>query len=123
METAPLLTDEALAEIDAIGQSRLPIEACGILLPAPWRENWVYEMPNRSLSAEKSFKFHSGDVLMLLDNWFNLVGSDQAHRIAIWHTHPKGSIGPSRADLHNKVAKTHNLVVALTDNGPIPAWY
>lgn len=120
---AMLLHDQALAEIEEIGTKRLPTEACGILLPEPWRGHWVYEVPNRSLTPQSSFAFLASDVRMTLQGWFTERPDTHGADLTIWHTHPGGGIGPSRKDMQMKVPGARFLVVAMTPEGAVPTWY
>jgi proteasome lid subunit RPN8/RPN11 len=45
-------------------------------------------------------------------------------KIAVWHTHPGGNVGPSRADMQSKPDHFQNLVVALRgDEPPLATWF
>lgn len=103
-----------LAEIARIGTLRAPNEACGILI----RGNGVLELPNRSPAPESSYVLNSRDVEEVLDS--EIRGED----VAIWHTHPRGLIGPSEGDMKDRLPDhVQMLVVALTEDGPVPAWF
>lgn len=122
--TIPIeLTDQLLDEIWKIGIDRQPTEACGILLPTRWQGRQVFEMPNRSLRPQNSFEFRTGDLVMVLEDWFHSVGREAWNDVTLWHTHPAGGVGPSRTDMQCKVPEIGHLVVALTDEGPVPTWY
>ena len=121
---AMLLHDRALAQIEEIGLKRHPSEACGILLPEPWKNRWVYELPNRSLTPQSSFAFLAEDVRLTLSGWFEERTTPPVEgELTIWHTHPGGGIGPSRKDMQMKVPGARFLVVAMTPEGAVPTWY
>lgn len=118
-----LLQETALQEIYELGLKRKPAEACGILLPRPWKNSWILELPNRSAHCHDSFEFTTADMRMVLEPWLDQATSEDFQSMALWHTHPSGGIGPSRIDMRNKVVEAHHLVVAITDEGPVPSWY
>ena len=124
MKMPIILTPDMLVEIGRIGELRKPNEACGVLLPIPMRNRVVWEVPNRAEDGTDKFEMHSDDVVIMLEEW----AADNAQyavweNIVLWHTHPSGSIGPSKADLENKIEKCGNLVVSLTDSGPVATWF
>lgn len=121
--TAILLQDQALQEIFELGLRRVPSEACGFLLPKPYHDSWIVEMPNRSMHPHNSFEFNASDVRIALGNWLNEATVEEAEEVTLWHTHPSGGIGPSRIDMHNKIEGAHHLVVTITEEGPVPSWY
>ena len=123
MRTSPLFgtLDLALPEIEKLGKLRAPVEACGILLDRPWwrgREmSFIKELPNRALEPA-SYRIDMADVMLALE------GLDDVEEIAVWHTHPSGLIGPSRLDMVRRPPPDiFMIVVALTEDGPIPAWF
>lgn len=121
--TIPIdLTDKLLDDIAEIGRKRMPAEACGVLLPKAWRGRQVWEMPNRSMEPQTSFAFKSSDIMVELEGWVANNPEDWDN-IVIWHTHPRGGIGPSREDMRGKLPKVGHLVVSLTESGPVPTWY
>lgn len=111
----PAISERALAEIARIGHLRAPNEACGLLLVTPHRGRSVIELPNRSLKPLDSYLFHGSDARIELEGYED--------GFVIWHTHPGGGIGPSREDMRSRHANFWYLVVALTDNGPIPTFF
>lgn len=118
----PELSEQSLEEIATIGQLRSPSEACGLLLQHPvttgrGRTSHVVEIPNRSLLPVDSYEMKPSDI--------DLVMSDKPDQlVAAWHTHPGGLIGPSTRDMENRPpAEVPMLVVALTEDGPVPCWF
>ncbi|MCA1806274.1 MAG: Mov34/MPN/PAD-1 family protein [Actinobacteria bacterium] len=120
----PLLTTDSpeLSEITLLGQRRAPVEACGVFLPTPHNGSCVVELPNRTL-VPNEFAIWSTDILEQLKPWLASATPDQMCAMVIWHVHPGGGIGPSRTDLQSKVKGAFHLVVALTDDGPVPTYY
>lgn len=124
MTISPLFStlDLALVEIEKLGKLRAPVEACGILLDAPWQKadgtlSWVKELPNRSLQAGR-YEIDVKDLQQVLE------GLEDVEDIAVWHTHPSGYIGPSKGDMENRPnPEIKMLVVSLTEAGPIPTWF
>lgn len=114
------LTPQLTAEIVRIGLDRVPNEACGILLPPPGdiyrfrRHNkQVIELPNRSPHPQDSYEMRGSDIMIELEDWFESVDQPARDSIVLWHTHPSGSIGPSRGDLDNKLGDLSYLVVSI----------
>lgn len=119
----PELTEDALAEIYRIGLLRAPSEACGLLLEIPFttslgKTSRVLEIPNRSLRPHDSYVMESDDLKLAMDG-----KPDQ--NAAAWHTHPGGLVGPSTKDMRTRadLADIPMLVVALTQEGPVAAWF
>lgn len=121
--SVPRVTDEALDRIMHIGRTRSPAEACGLLLiDDSSLDQRVIELANRSKSPTDHYEFSSADVSIALDN--NGVNQDLVGEVAIWHTHPGGSIGPSTDDMLTKIEGVPYLVVALLDDGTtIRTWF
>jgi proteasome lid subunit RPN8/RPN11 len=119
------LSEKILAEIVDLGLLRYPMEACGVLLPPPTHYSQVIELPNRSKNGHDSYEIWPADVRVAIENWAKSVDEDQRNRIAIWHTHPQGNVGPSRGDLHNRIEGATYLVVALdiTTGLGTPSWF
>lgn len=125
MRTSPLFAtlNQALPEIEKLGKQRAPVEACGILLDMPWVKSdgsvsWVKELPNRSMGGSGTYRVDPEDIRLALE------GLEEVEDVAIWHTHPSGFVGPSKGDMENRPdANIYMVVVALTDAGPVPAWF
>lgn len=89
----------------------------------PWKKangamSWVKELPNRSMQAGGTYQVNPDDIRMALE------GLEEVEDVAIWHTHPSGFVGPSQLDMQNRPdPNIYMLVVALTEDGPIPAWF
>jgi proteasome lid subunit RPN8/RPN11 len=120
---AILLQETALQAIYELGLRRRPAEACGILLPSPWKKSWILEVPNRSKHCHDSFEYTLYDLRAVLHDWANQATPEEMEQLTLWHTHPSGGVGPSRIDMRNRIQGTHHLVVTLTDEGPVPSWY
>lgn len=121
----PLTLEKSVVDaIGDIGELRRPAEACGVLLPFPWKGRQVFEMPNRSKKQNDSFALLSDDVTMTLQDWIaDHPDSAVWENITIWHTHPSGGVGPSKEDMDNRIEVCGNLVVALTEDGPKATWF
>ncbi len=100
-----------LLEIAKIGHERLPCEACGILLRIPYKGKRVWELPNRSPFPHDSFEMLGADIMMEFED----MPEEEWGHMAVWHTHPKGMLYASAADVANRVEVMGNLVVALGD--------
>ena len=108
------------AEICRIGRDRAPNESCGILLPPPGdifryraHHRQVIELPNRSHSPRDSYEIRGDDIIVELAEWLENVDQPTRDSLAIWHTHPNGTVGPSRGDLIHKLGDLSYLVVTI----------
>lgn len=80
--------------------------------------SWVKELPNRSMGGSGTYRVDPADIRMALE------GLEEVEDVAIWHTHPSGFVGPSKGDMENRPdPNIYMVVVALTDAGPVPAWF
>ena len=115
-----LLRDEDLRAIAEIGHLRKPNEACGVLLDDPHKGQRVFELPNRALTVDDEFAMRGEDVVMVLEGY---AGGPES--MTIWHTHPGGQLGPSRADLGERPGDFGYLVVTLfiDPRDAKPTWY
>ena len=113
------LTKTMLEGIVQIGNMRQPCEAVGIIV----HRTAIVELPNRSLTSHTSFVLDVNDIPLQLQLLDIDMTADDWTRIVVWHTHPNGFIGPSKVDLRNKVPGVTHLVIALTEDKPIPTFY
>lgn len=119
-----LLTEEIVQEIANIGFIRQPIEACGIWLPTPHFGKIIFEMPNRAKFPREQFHFTTDDVVLTIEDWVGRQNPEDLKRIVIWHTHPRGGLGPSGIDMASRLDDAFHLVVSLHDDGTSTAtWY
>lgn len=121
-----VLVPPIVTKIEQIGLRRFPREACGVLLPTPKTatggpQDQVVELPNRSM-GDAEYQLHTSDIRMELEAW-SLANPELMNQVAVWHTHPQGGIGPSRGDLRLRLEGVAYLVVALTEEGPVPTWF
>jgi len=117
------VTEELVAEVVRIGELRLPIEACGVILPFKFRGRQVIELPNRSKTPETAFEFRASDLSISLEKWVDTYPSYASlEKITIWHTHPSGHVGPGQFDLEHRVTGCGNLVVSMGEK-PCATWY
>ena len=123
----PLVLEKTTIEkMTEIAKLRLPNEACGVLIPPPgWKNQQVFELPNRSKNPRDSFIISSDDVVMVLEEWAaECLDPSVWNQITIWHTHPSGAVGPSKADIENKIEQCGNLVLSISVDGkPKPTWF
>lgn len=119
-----VLEKHLVDEMGRIGEERRPTEACGLLLPFPWREQQIFEMPNRSKTPHDSFVMKGSDIELVLAEFFE-ENEDKSMwpQITAWHTHPGGNVGPSVEDLRNKPKLIRSLVVSLHEDGPKATWF
>lgn len=112
MSSAPPIhfgLDVVIPRIIEIGMAHLPKEACGVVIPnldmAP--DDWVHELTNRSSNPLNSYEIDSHTIDALVAN------PDAWADVLVWHTHPSGSVGPSKGDVESKIDGLRYLVVAL----------
>ncbi len=121
------LTELLLTEIARIGELRAPSEACGVLLLHPKdpdrAESQVVEIPNRSMRPHDGYEMSTNDIRMELLEWLRDTDVEELGELSIWHTHPAGNIGPSAGDMRARDPGISYLVVALTQQGPVPTWF
>jgi proteasome lid subunit RPN8/RPN11 len=111
VKTAPVVfgIDVIVPQIMEIGLRRAPNEACGIVVPdldVP-AADWVHELQNRSSDPLTSYEIDTATIKQLVDD------PDAWADVLVWHTHPKGGVGPSKGDMESKVQGLRYLVVAL----------
>ncbi|MGX9924117.1 Mov34/MPN/PAD-1 family protein [Streptomyces sp. NPDC002248] len=106
-------SEASLRRIARIGEFRKPREACGLLLFRDGVEE-VVELENHSDSPEDSYEAETADMLEYVEGL-------ESHQVVIWHTHPRGLIGPSRGDMRFRppVPGLHLMVVTLTEGEPV----
>ena len=115
----PELSDIDLQKMYQIGLERHPNEACGLLLTLVGKQTRVVELPNRSLTPLDGYILDSEDMKLAVSEIDGEVISGAA-----WHTHPQGLVGPSQRDMKCRPdLEIAMLVVAITDEGPIPSWF
>ena len=111
----PTVLALSLPDIVAAGNEAHPREACGLLLP----DGTVFYLTNESPNPQEYLV--SGEQFSEA-----IYGEDgvESHgytfeQVVVWHTHPSGHVGPSRADLqarrHPMLAPISHMVVALPE--------
>jgi proteasome lid subunit RPN8/RPN11 len=101
--------DVIVPQIIEIGLRRSPFEACGIVVPDFGKpaDDWVHELDNRSTDPLTSYEIDTATIKQLAEEpetWSDIL---------VWHTHPKGGVGPSRRDVESKVPGLRYLVISL----------
>ena len=104
------LSPSDVVDIAKIGHQRMPAEACGILLRVPHKGERIFEVPNRAIEANDEFVMSGKDILLVLEDYEGDVLD-----LAIWHTHPGGQLGPSKADMEQRLKPFPHLVITLYD--------
>lgn len=124
-----MLEQKTIEYIGHIGDERRPNEACGLIIPIQGELPRVVELPNRSKFPHDSFEMLGTDIFLVLQSIFgeDLTVDEVENFISemvVWHTHPGGNVGPSRADMRNKPAKFQSLVVTLREKEPpLATWF
>lgn len=125
-QSSIVLTSEIMGELRRIVLYRLPSEACGLLLPSPrghGSATQVVELPNRSPIHRSGYAIDPDDVYLEIEAWMEGQTEEEIGRVAVWHSHPKGHVGPSKGDLNIKEEGVPYLVLAVQDNQIIPCWF
>lgn len=117
MADLPLIQGLLKRELLLRARNSLPREAVGII-----HEGVVYSLANASASPEDSFEF-SRESLRKLIQILDIPLERVNEEIILWHSHPKGGVGPSRTDMQHKTPLKHHLVVSLVDNDLVATWY
>jgi proteasome lid subunit RPN8/RPN11 len=114
-----VLEDRMVQEIARIGRLRAPAEACGILLPYAVNGRQIVELPNRSLEENHEFELWGEDIALIVEELqeHQTINAQFLRETVIWHTHPRGNLGPSRFDMDNKPPEFQSLVVTLFEDG------
>ena len=108
-----LVTPEVVDHIVGIGLERSPQEACGLVLP-PGK---VVELRNVCPTPRKSYLVDNGELEQVLTKFIDDTRAFDLHPsdFLVWHTHPRGTIGPSEGDLEARQEGFKYLVVSLPD--------
>lgn len=114
-----VLENSMVEEIARIGRLRAPLEACGLLLPHKVNGQQVVELPNRAIDGEHEFTITGEDIALEVDrlNHYHPINAQFLRETAIWHTHLRGNLGPSKFDLDHKPEEFQSLVVTLYEDG------
>ena len=86
-----------------------PIECCGIYTDM----GEVICVRNVSESPHDSYVMDKEQVVDLFEAREDLQIEALGNKVGVWHTHPKGLVGPSREDLQTKVEGLNYLVVTI----------
>jgi proteasome lid subunit RPN8/RPN11 len=101
--------DVVIPRIIEIGMLRSPHEACGLVVPdlSVPADSWVHELTNQSASPLDSYSIDGQTITKLLERL------DVWEDVLVWHTHPRGQVGPSEHDMKSRIEGLRYLVVAL----------
>jgi proteasome lid subunit RPN8/RPN11 len=114
-----VLEDRMVQEIARIGRRRAPAEACGLILPHLVNNKQIIELPNRAIEADHEFELWGEDIALIVEELqeYQTITGQFLRETAIWHTHPRGNLGPSKFDRDNKPPEFQSLVVTLFEDG------
>ena len=102
-------------ELSVLVQDAVPREIGGIIIDG--RDIVVL---NNYADLDSAFAFH---LVELREAVRGIPVTQVADRVALWHSHPGGGVGPSREDMQNKTPLKYHLVLALVDGDLVPTWY
>lgn len=113
-----LVTADDLTQIIAIGLTRMPQEACGLLVTRIDDGPRIAEVQNMAPEPYHDVVMKNDDIL---DALLEVVGDPARYpgnltrELVVWHTHPGGLVGPSKVDMEyrKKLGSTRCLVVTL----------
>lgn len=97
----------ALDRIRDIGIEEAPNEACGVLIDEAPHGVRVVQLRNRADDPTTGYRIDPQTLRTLSlapDHWANVI---------VWHTHPRGTVGPSSGDLEYKIPGVNYVVVAV----------
>jgi proteasome lid subunit RPN8/RPN11 len=105
------ISPEIVDQVVQFGISRAPHEACGLITP----DSMVVELPNSSLEPYKAYDIKVDDLVNALNQYIARSHNCQfgPDDVVVWHTHPAGSIGPSKGDMREKMRGFRYLVVSI----------
>lgn len=101
-------TPEVVDQILSIGQRRYPREACGVVMPP----NLVCELQNKARNPRKGYEIDTEELVQVLADNMGSVSLERKD-ILLWHTHPSGTVGPSKGDMESRIDGFRYLVVAM----------
>lgn len=117
-----IIPEEALREIVEAGLAALPNETGGLLFPEPLGKTWIDVLDNIAPDPTKNMHFDKPSFITACHRFVQT--NDDWSKLTIWHTHPGGGVGPSRADMRNRIRQMGNLIIAITpENEGIPTWF
>ena len=114
----PLLSERALDNLKWAALQAQPNETGGIL-----HGDKVYIVLNRATEPKDNFLFTREDIVAAVKQSGCSDADLLEGRVALWHSHPGGGVGPSRIDMRQKTPLPYHLVVAIVDGDIIPTWY
>lgn len=111
------LSDPKLTKLlEALARTYCPNEAVGVLYQSPSGEVILRSLKNTADNPLEGFSILPGDILNAMGkNWWLEATKSMMDEVYLWHSHPKGNIGPSRTDLQNKIKGLRFLVITLTE--------
>lgn len=115
-----LVTDRMVAHIARLGMTRKPEEACGLAFV----DGRILELSNES-DQDRTCTWQFGPMPSVVRQIREAGISDFMFEseYLVWHTHPRGLIGPSSEDLLHRVRGVDYLVVTLTEGAAVPVRY
>lgn len=92
-----------------------PEEAVGLLTA----DDQVIMLPNRASEPGNNFAISKADLLsaIRMNEIEDLAG------LTLWHSHPRGGVGPSRIDMQQRIPMLNHLVVSVESLGVVYTWY
>lgn len=115
-----LVTDRVVSQIAKVGTVRKPEEACGLA----FADGRVLELQNETeLDRTCNWQFGPMTSVVRQIREAGILDFMFESEYLVWHTHPRGLVGPSSEDLHYRVKGVEYLVVTLTETGFVPVRY
>lgn len=109
-----LVSEADVAEIVRLGTLRAPREACGLLLTRSDGGLRVVEVENKASEVDLC-RMDPADLDEALTRLREGFDGDVAKALLVWHTHPRGNVGPSKTDMTSRktLGGIRCLVVSL----------
>lgn len=108
------LTKRMMRELRAIAIEDGPREAAGVIV----NETSVVVLSNHAADPYRHFELYKEDIRVAVSHL-----QVELESLVIWHTHPGGGVGPSRADIRHRTPGIDHLVITVVDGDIIPTWY
>lgn len=107
-----LLAGPVVKQLKDAALAASPNEAVGVIV-----EDQVIILTNVSESPHNSFALDRKELIGVLP------GSVDLSKVVLWHSHPSGGVGPSRADMSHKTPFNYHLVVTVSNGDIVLTWY
>lgn len=115
-----IVRDDELRDVLAhLGRQSAPLEACGVAVPLAGGSWAVVDFINHSPEPERSWRAPGKEVAEALriacaEGSFFGAPPLQEEPPVVWHTHPRGNVGPSEEDMDKRVSGLRHAVLSMS---------